>query len=76
MRVGLPLAGVVTVAAVVVFLVALYRMAGIKPAALERRRLAVMLAMLTVFAIVLGVLFTLKAPGVQFYGVGVAVASL
>lgn len=67
--------GPALVAFAILFMLLLYRVAGIRPGVLERRRLAVLAGLFAVFSISLAALFAVGAPGVQFYWIPVAAAA-
>lgn len=66
------IAGVALVAYLIAVLSLIYRLGGIRPGDLERRRMTVLVASGAVFTLLLGALFAVRAPGVQFYGLVVA----
>lgn len=72
---GFVIVGPAIVAYVILFLILLYRLAGIRPGERERRRMTVFIASLAVFVIALAALFALRAPGAYFYWVPVTAAA-
>lgn len=67
--------GPVILVMLVLFVVLVYRLAGIRPSPLERRRLVVQFALLAVVVVALSLLSALGAPGAQLYWVPVAAAA-
>jgi hypothetical protein len=76
MPIGLPLlGGFLVIAVLAVFVVVLYRMAGIRMTPLERRRWTVNFAAFSMFTMFLAFVGALEIPpGVWAYGLGFAVA--
>jgi hypothetical protein len=64
--------GILLFAAIIVFGSLVYRVAGIRPGPLERRRLSVQLVGLGAVIMLWAVLSAMKMPGAEFYGLGLA----